>query len=175
MSGLYPLGQRIDFGIYGASRVVWAPVWLGLVKRGVPIISSWIYEAGQGETADLSELWSRVRQEISQCRALILYVDGMDDFPLKGALVEVGMAIAFNKPVFVVLTDVELEPRSMRPVGSWLHYKGVLRCETMQEALYAAGYGETEQRGAVNQQGCSRIETSVATERTDCPSTTKAS
>jgi hypothetical protein len=87
--------------------------------RGWRIVASWIDEAGEGETADLGELWARIEGEIRSCDGLILYAEP-GDFPLKGALVEVGIAIGAGKPVAVVLSDPSiLEPRSLRPLGSW--------------------------------------------------------
>ena len=32
------------------------------------------------------------------------------------------LAIAMGKRVFVAAEGVEIEPRSMRPIGSWLHH-----------------------------------------------------
>ena len=64
-------------------------------------------------------MWERIQHEVTTATALILYAEA-DDFPLKGALVEVGMALAAGVPVIAVLPGVELEPRSMRPVGSWM-------------------------------------------------------
>ena len=55
--------------------------------------SSWIDEAGAGETEDIADLWARVLREVEACDRLVLYVEA-DDFPLKGALIEVGAALA---------------------------------------------------------------------------------
>ncbi len=99
-------------------------------EAGWCILSSWIDEAGVGETDDLQELWQRIETEIALCDGLILYVEE-EDFPLKGALVEVGMALARDKPVAIVLgRDLKLEAGTLRPLGSWawhplcmLHHK----------------------------------------------------
>lgn len=106
--------------IYVASRVHHAPMWRDL-RQSWPINSTWIDEAGEGETADLGELWARIEAEICQADAVVMYVC-QKDFPLKGALIEAGMALAIGKPVIVVADGVELEPRSMRPLGSWVHH-----------------------------------------------------
>lgn len=107
-------------GIYVASRVKHAERWQCLRDYvGVPIISTWIDEAHEGETDDMSELWQRIKTEIAHAERLVLYAS-LADFPLKGALVEAGMALAVGVPVVCVLhPDVILEPRSMRPLGSW--------------------------------------------------------
>lgn len=101
---------------------------------GWKITSSWIDEAGAGETPDLGALWTRIESEIAQSERLILYVE-TDDFPLKGALIEVGMAIAHKIPIRVVAPGVVLDPNSLRPIGSWVRHPLVTFCDTMDEAL----------------------------------------
>lgn len=66
--------------------------------------------------------------------ASILYAEP-EDFPLKGALIEVGMALAFGIPVGLVLPGVNLEEGSMRPVGSWMHHPQCYRFESIDSAL----------------------------------------
>lgn len=122
-------------GIYVASRVKRAPVWLKWRATGQPIISTWIDEAGEGETADLSELWTRVQREVSGAAALIFYA-GADDFPLKGALVEVGIALGAGIPVFLVLdAGIMLDGRTLRPLGSWALHPLVTRCADLADAF----------------------------------------
>jgi hypothetical protein len=89
-------------------------------EYGANIISSWIDEAGEGETEDFSELWTRIAGEIWRCDRFVLYAHA-DDFPLKGALVEVGMAIAMRKPIWV-FGNLTLEGRTDRPLGSWIRH-----------------------------------------------------
>ncbi len=121
--------------LYIASRVRHAASWIELRKDGVPISSSWINGVGPGETADLGELWSRILTEIRGSDALLFYA-AASDFPLKGALVEVGVALAYGLPVFVVLEDVELDD-FYRPVGSWIRHPLVRRFTSMDAALRA--------------------------------------
>jgi hypothetical protein len=64
---------------------------------------------------------------------LILYVE-TEDIPLKGALIEVGMAIAHRLPIRVVAPGVVLDPVSFRPLGSWVRHPLVTFCDTMVEA-----------------------------------------
>lgn len=121
--------------VYGASRVKHAAMWKALRDAGEPIISSWIDEAGEGETKSLSELWERIEREVKSATLLVLYVEE-NDFPLKGALIEAGMAIAFGVPVFVVLGgDFELETRTLRPLGSWAQHPLVEFKDSVVEAL----------------------------------------
>lgn len=131
--------NRVAHGIYVASRVVRAELWRWYRdEKNYPIISTWIDEDGEGETGDFGELWERVRNEIQGCKALVFYAHGVKDFPFKGALVEVGIAFAFNKPVYVCINDVMLDGRTLRPLGSWALDRSVTMCETLEEALDTA-------------------------------------
>ena len=126
-------------GFYVASRAS-AParpaMWRHFRERGLPIISTWIDEAGEGETACNRELWQRIEREVTSASALIFYAEP-DDFPLKGALVEVGMALAAGVPVRVVCPGVELQPRSLRPLGSWAMHPLVTFHDNVLEAAEA--------------------------------------
>ncbi len=86
---------------------------------------------------DLGSLWVRIEAEIDRSERLILYVE-TDDFPLKGALIEVGMAIAHRIPIRVVAPGVILDPVSFRPIGSWVRHPLVKFCDTMDDALEGA-------------------------------------
>lgn len=86
---------------------------------GWQIVSSWIDEAGEGETSDFGELWSRIESEIRRCDGLILYAEP-EDFPLKGAHIEAGMALALGKPVAIVMPCGLPADRSRKPIGSWI-------------------------------------------------------
>lgn len=122
-------------GIYVASRTTRAGMWRELRASGVPITSSWIDEAGEGETADFSELWTRIHDEIRSSVGLLFYAN-VEDAPWKGAFVEIGMALAMGKPVAVVVVG-DLEGRTMRPVGSWMAHPLVTGYETVQAAASA--------------------------------------
>lgn len=127
-------------GFYVASRAslpARPEMWCLLRDRGVPINSTWIDEAAPGQTASNRELWTRIEREVAASEALILYV-GPDDFPLKGALVECGMALSLGIPVRVVAPDVELEPVSLRPLGSWAMHPLVSFHASIQDALNAS-------------------------------------
>lgn len=123
-------------GIYVASRasVPERPaMWRRLRSEGWRITSTWIDEAGEGETDSFMGLWWRIEQEVRAADGLVLYAQP-EDLPLKGALVEVGMALGMGKPVAAVLPGVQLEPRTMRPVGSWLAHPRVVICPSIVEA-----------------------------------------
>ena len=124
-------------GIYVASRASLperGAMWRAYRDAGWPICSTWIDEDGPGETPDFGELWARIAREVSGADLLILYAEP-DDMPLKGALVEVGMAIASLVPVCAVLPRVVLEARTMRPVGSWLSHPFVQIMPSVDAAL----------------------------------------
>lgn len=127
-------------GIYVASRVSRADVWKNLRDNmGVSITSSWIDEAGEGDTEDFGELWTRITREIAASTGLVFYGHTADQ-PWKGALVEVGIALALGKPVAALILG-ELEGRTMRPVGSWLHHPLVRRFTYMEDAIEYAQSG----------------------------------
>jgi len=97
--------------------------------QGWPIISSWIDEAGEGETEDMGELWARIHLEIQLSNGVLLYAEP-GDFPLKGALIECGMALGIGKPVALVLPGVE----NLRLIGSWVNHPSVKRFDSMGDA-----------------------------------------
>lgn len=123
--------------VYVASRATVperSAMWRKFRDAGIPITSTWIDEAGPGETENFEELWLRIFGEIRASRYLVLYAEP-DDFPLKGALIEAGIAIGLGKPVIVCLPGVKLEARSQRPIGSWINYHGVHRNDDVLSAL----------------------------------------
>lgn len=124
-------------GIYVASRTRHGDMWKSQRESGFNIISSWIDECGAGETEDFTELWDRIFREVGSAKALVLYIEP-EDFPLKGALVEVGAALILGKPVILCAPSIEAEGRTMRPFGSWILHKNVVRVDNLKEALYAA-------------------------------------
>lgn len=117
-----------------ASKPERPEMWRRLRAEGYPINSSWIDEAGEGESSDLGELWARIVKEITEADGLILYAE-YEDFPLKGALVEVGIALGLGKPVVVVLDGFDPEVRTYRPVGSWMAHNGVGRVPSIRAAF----------------------------------------
>jgi hypothetical protein len=123
-------------GIYVASRAsepARPAMWRALRDAGWPITSTWIDEAGEGQTADIGELWARIDHEVRSSAGLIVYAEA-DDFPLKGAYIEAGIALGAGLPVAVVMPGVALEPRSDRPMGSWVRHPLVTICETLEQA-----------------------------------------
>lgn len=111
-----------------------AAMWRKYRDAGIPITSSWIDEDGEGQTQSLEDLWIRIAAEVSESDRIVLYAEH-NDFPLKGALIEVGMALGMAKPVIVCLPGVELDPRSCRPIGSWISHPLVERNDRIDDVL----------------------------------------
>lgn len=120
---------------YVASRAIpeRADMWKAHRASGRHIVSTWIDEVEEGATKSFEELWSRIEVEILRSDCLIFYAEP-DDFPFKGALVEVGMALICRKPVICVLPGVVLSGRTSRPVGSWIDHRLVRRAPDLNSA-----------------------------------------
>lgn len=106
-------------GIYIASKTKHAEHWRGWRSRGLPIISTWIDEAGPGESADLADLWRRCLAESAGCELLVCYRE--PDDVLKGAFIELGAALAAGREVWALgLTDYTVA-----------HHPGIRHFETI--------------------------------------------
>lgn len=114
--------------IYIASKTRHAHLWRALRDAGAPIISTWIDEAGEGESADLNDLWRRCITESCACDTLIVYREPQD--VLKGAWVEIGAALAVGKPIHAVgLHGFTIS-----------QFQGIRHFPTLGDAFKAAGY-----------------------------------
>jgi hypothetical protein len=107
-------------------------------KQGIRIISTWIDDAVQGGAPNLEGLWERIVAEITRCDCLVLYVEP-EDFPLKGAFVEVGMALALDKPVRIVAHGLVVDPVDCKPLGSWAKHPNVRFMDTVENAFSTVG------------------------------------
>ncbi|WFS01564.1 hypothetical protein [Rhizobium tumorigenes] len=96
----HPRPETIRQGIYIASKTKHAERWRALRAAGLPIISTWIDEAGQGESGDLNDLWRRCILEASTASALVIYREPED--VLKGGWIELGAALASGVPIYAV-------------------------------------------------------------------------
>lgn len=141
---LNPGYPRTRNGAYIASRAsipARSASWRRLREVGWIINSSWIDAISENEATDLSVLWVRIEAEIRCSERLILYVEP-DDLPLKGAFVEVGMAIASGVKVYVVAPGVNIDPVNRNPLGSWACHPNVRIVRDMEEALAGAARRE---------------------------------
>lgn len=119
--------------IYGASKTQHAPLWEQMHRKGVDLVSNWhapevMKTYADDDPALLAVLWMRIYHEIGVANCLVLYVTPDDKTPLKGALVEVGMALAMGKPIHVVRPGVKLG-EFFRPLGSWIAHTNVILYE----------------------------------------------
>jgi hypothetical protein len=124
-----------DIKIYVASRASIPErgiMWRDLRSRGANIVSSWINE--QEETS-LESLWTNITEEIKSCDRIVMYVE-QDDFPLKGTLIEAGMALALGKPVYIVAPNLVLEETTFRPLGSWANHPLVKFIDKLESAIF---------------------------------------
>lgn len=69
----------------------------------MPIISTWIDEDRPGQAVDYGDLWTRCIAEASRADVTIVYAVPGDIS--KGALIEVGAALAMGRPVYAVGVD----------------------------------------------------------------------
>lgn len=75
-------------------------MWKHLRSVGWPIISTWIDEAGLGETADFNDLWQRCLDESYSCQVFLLYKEPAEI--LKGAWIELGAAFIGEARILAV-------------------------------------------------------------------------
>jgi hypothetical protein len=107
-------------------------MWRTLREQGHSIISSWIDEAGPGESPSREDLINRCLQEASSAERIIWYVEATD-FPFKLAWGEICVGLFSGVPVFIVAgEDVTDDMLAQLPQ----HHR-VLRCATIEEALVA--------------------------------------
>lgn len=116
-------------GVYVASKSRYAGLWQDLRDEwkplGFDIISTWIDEAGEGETADMADLWYRCIAEAQSADVLIAVHRDGDEW--KGAFVEIGAALSFGIPVYVIGD----------PPGSWINHPHVRRADDVYAAAVA--------------------------------------
>jgi hypothetical protein len=86
--------------IYIASKTIHADKWRNLRDEGWNIISTWIDEAGPGESASLPDLWLRCISESGNADVVIVYREPGE--VLKGAFIEVGSALQAGVQVLEV-------------------------------------------------------------------------
>jgi Protein of unknown function (DUF1653) len=120
--------------VYIASKTCHAHDWRALrasLAGSVQIVCSWIDEAGPGESADLADLWRRCIGEAVNADALIVYGHHTGS-KLRGALVEVGAALAAGRPVIQVGTCDSFDGASFvhhplyHVADGWTHAWGMI-------------------------------------------------
>lgn len=124
--------QKHGRGIYIASKAMHGERWRALRASGVPIIATWIDESGEGETSDWGALWTRSVEEAAGAAAVLVYNEPGER--MKGALSEIGAALAAGTPVFWAGPDVDPEGKEYTVVRHPL----VTRCLSFKHALRLA-------------------------------------
>lgn len=119
--------DRTRLRLYVASKSCHGPKWqaarVPLAELGVDIISTWIDESGEGETASLTDLWVRCVDEAASSDLLVAYHEPGEEW--KGAFVEIGAALAADRWVYVI----------GRPPGSWINHPRVTVCASVDDAI----------------------------------------
>lgn len=108
--------------IYPASKTIHAALWRKL-RETLPIRATWIDQAEPGQAPDMGQLWVACVREAVQSKALFLYVGPGD--VLKGALVEVGAALAAGVRIYVV----------GKVQHSWTSHPLVSLCSSLDDAI----------------------------------------
>lgn len=109
--------------VYVASKAKHAAMWRGLRAAGLNITSTWIDEAGEGESDSSASLWRRCIDEARRADAVIAYFEDGEEW--KGAFVEIGAALAHDAYVYVVGD----------PPGSWRNHPLVVNVDSIAEAI----------------------------------------
>lgn len=111
--------------VYIASRTKHAERWRALREAGLSVTSGWIDRGTRGEVGDWDALWRSCIREVGVADALLLYAEPGEH--LRGALVELGVALAAGIPVVYVGPDETL--------GTVLHAPGITRASSVESAL----------------------------------------
>lgn len=112
--------------IYVASKTKHAPMWREHRAgwEGVALVAStWIDEAAEDESADLSDLWDRCISEAANADLLIAYHEADEQW--KGAYIEIGAALTSGIPVYVC----------GRPAGTFVNHPLVTYASDPSDAL----------------------------------------
>ena len=119
--------------IYTASKPRHSPMWRARREEGHEIIATWIdYGPEDSDIPDWEKLWLDCVDEASRADITLVYLEDGDE--LRGAYVEMGVALAAGKRVYMVNRD------KVR-VTDAIHHPMVTEFATLDEALNAAwGY-----------------------------------
>jgi hypothetical protein len=115
--------------VYTASKISTAPEWRDIhaTHPHVHFHARWLKHnlKGTPDRADFaSKFWLEDERDVHDCEALIVWA--REGEHLRGALVEVGMAIAFGKPVIVVGTHADY--------STWQHHP---QCQLARDLAHA--------------------------------------
>jgi hypothetical protein len=103
---------------YVSSKLRHKQLWL---DSGLDIISSWIQGEQLSDPSELSDMWVRYFEELQDCSCLIMYLEHGDK--PKGALIELGAAVAHNKPIYIIWDSTPKQLENL--VGTIVHHHSV--------------------------------------------------
>jgi len=113
---------------YTASKLEKAPMWKRLQDEWPFEFTARWFQYHVGKVPDTPSFakffWQEGEQDVRRSDVVICYCEGGD--VLRGALVEVGIAIAWGKPVIVVGDNPS--------TGTWSYHPLVFRVATLEEA-----------------------------------------
>lgn len=114
--------------IYVASKIIHAPMWREYRdKRNMPISSSWINNPTDNVEQDFKKMWVKYINEIKSSNFLIAYRESNEI--LKGAYIEIGVALSSDIEVFLV---------GIEPGVSFAFHPLCHTCETLDIAFNLA-------------------------------------
>lgn len=115
--------------IYIASKSIHRPYWRAFRDLGHNIISRWIDVEDKYTIdptgLDFKELWEWCIKDVQECDVLVCYVEPGE--VLKGALIEVGVALGLGKRVVCVGSIQDYLNN-----GTWLNHPRVEHCPGFQ-------------------------------------------
>jgi hypothetical protein len=116
--------------VYVASKAKHAAWWQALRSAGLDIVATWIdwphnHDRTEPSAADWSDHWQKCIQQASSCDVFLLHA--MEDEVQRGALVELGAALATGRKVFIV------SPYDW----SWNNHPNVAVFKTLSDAVGA--------------------------------------
>lgn len=123
--------KRKEMKMAVASKTKHAEMWKLLRETGYPIISTWIDEAGPGETDDFEDLAKRCINDVITADLLLLYAEPGEI--LKGALIEAGACLGSDNYV-VLAGECESLSSVFKEHPNWLSFP------SLDEALKAVDF-----------------------------------
>ena len=135
-----------NFKVYTAGKV-WHQDKFKVLRdeKGYNVKARWIDLTDDCDIVqnDKPTLWKMCYEDVRDCDYVLLYCEDMNE-EQRGALVEIGMAFAFNKPVYAVGTCKTIQPNKISDVAfthfskfHWVDESDLLKgFQTVQEIHY---------------------------------------
>jgi nucleoside 2-deoxyribosyltransferase len=114
--------------VYFASKLKHGEKWRDIKDVRVHAHARWLKhnEIGTPDTPEFAKrFWVEDHQDVASSDCVIVYAE--DGEHLRGALVEAGIALALDIPVFVIGSHPDY--------GTWQYHPTVRRCKTLEDAF----------------------------------------